>query len=282
MFNEWLTGLIEGDGSIVIPSAGMKKNIPGRPLSETKKRYPFIRIAFHKKDLPLAKYIKKTLGYGTIVSLKSNTVLWTVYEELALIDLIQRLNGNMRTPKYLRLHELIKFKNLEIECLGPDFSNFGNNSWLAGMSDADSNFNITLTKLKKNNFRIQTQWRLEFAQKTYHGYDQLYWASLLSNFLETTLYSRTRQKEEKMYSSFMVIAFNNNSKDIITNYFQTYPLLSSKYLDYKDWTYIRKLEKTHKKDKELLDMVSKIKNSFNNKRINFNWEHLNNKPYKSC
>jgi len=264
MFNKWLTGLIEGDGSIIIPA--------------TSKRYPFIRIAFHKKDLPLAKYLTEILGYGTVNLSGPNTALWTVYQNFALIDLIQRLNGNMRTPKYLRLKKLIEFLNLDIKILDPDTSNIANNSWLAGMSDADSNFNIILTDLKKNNFRIQTQWRLEFAQKTYFGKDQLYWALWLSNFLETSIYCRSRQKEDKIYSSFIVVAFNENSKDIITEYFNKFPLLSSKHLDYKDWLTIRKLEKTEK-NQILYNKVKSTKNSFNNKRLQFNWNHLKNNPY---
>ena len=108
MFNKWLTGLLEGDGSIIIPT-----NLQGN-----KKKYPFIRIAFHKKDLPLAQYLINSLGYGTIyISSSSNIVLWTVYKKHSLIDFIQRLNGNMRTPKHLKLQELIKFLNLDINML---------------------------------------------------------------------------------------------------------------------------------------------------------------------
>jgi hypothetical protein len=39
----------------------------------------------------------------------------------------------------------------------------------------------------------------------------------------------------KEYYAYMVIAYNSRSHQIIRNYFDTFPLYSSKYLAYKDW-----------------------------------------------
>jgi hypothetical protein len=51
----YLTGLIEGDGSIIVPD----------PL--IKKRYALIRICFNMKDLPLGKLLIEKIGHGKIV-----------------------------------------------------------------------------------------------------------------------------------------------------------------------------------------------------------------------
>lgn len=268
-FNCWLTGLIEGDGTIIVPSS----------LRDTKNKllYPHIRIAFHKKDTNLAYKIKDILGYGGVITLKScNMTLWTVSSKLEIIDLIHRLNGNMRTPKLLRLNLLIDWYNCGIPKLGVDSKNINDTSWFSGMSDADSNFNIIVSKRKGNNFRIQRQWRLEFSQKTYHGGDQAYWAMLVSSFLETSLYVRSREKEGKIYSSFIITVFNENSKSILNNYFSKYPLKSSKFLDYQDWLLCGEIETQYKNDtKILLREVKMIKSRMNNSRTQLNWSHLN-------
>jgi len=57
-FSYYLTGLIEGDGTIFVPKTD--RSIKG------KLNYPSIQIVFHLKDLPLALLIQKNLGYGSI------------------------------------------------------------------------------------------------------------------------------------------------------------------------------------------------------------------------
>ena len=51
----YLAGIIEGDGSIIVPD----------PL--IKKRYALVRICFNIKDIPLAEHLMLRLGYGKIV-----------------------------------------------------------------------------------------------------------------------------------------------------------------------------------------------------------------------
>lgn len=281
MLNYWLAGLIEGDGSIIIPN--------------NKLQYPYIRIAFHEKDLPLAKKLTEWVGYGNINEVKSSKlVVWTVYEEEALKDLINRINGKMRTPKVHRLDKLIDWYNLSnkkaghlLVSKGLDSTPLDSNAWLAGMSDADSNFNIIISSpFGRNSIRIQTHWRLEFSQKTYHGYDQLYWGSLISSFLNTTLYSRSREIEGRLYSSFIVMTYSEKSNQTIIDYFNKYPLLSTKYLDFKDWVRVVEIQQKKKEKQnnllrktkistDLLKEVEILKAGMNNKRRRFNWDHLN-------
>jgi LAGLIDADG DNA endonuclease family protein len=87
----------------------------------------------------------------------------------------------MRTPKIeaLPLRRAInwfnQFDNCNIDCLGLDFSPIDSNGWLAGFTDGDGNFSITLTGhfvSKKNGTttgkRVQTFFRLELRQN-YHS-----------------------------------------------------------------------------------------------------------------
>lgn len=278
MFNIWLTGLIEGDGTIIIP-----QNKFVASATKTKKQYPFIRIAFHRKDLPLATWLSEKLGYGKIWEDKGakNSVLWTVSSTKELLDLIARLNGNMRTPKIYRLNKLIDWYNEDFKSdflvkKDLDISPIESNSWLSGMSDADSNFNIIITPRKNGNYRVSRQWRLEFAQKTYYGMDQAFWAMQISAFLNTNLLTRSRVIEfdgvRKTYSSFIVVAHNKESLKIIETYFNKFPLFSSKYLDFKDWEDCGLYSNV--KSKENYDNIFILKNNMNNKRVRFNWNHL--------
>lgn len=272
MFNKWFAGFIEGDGTIIVPEIGEAQ------------RNPIIRIAFHKKDLPLAKKLSEKLNYGSIIEDKGskNGILWSVTALKELRDIIDRINGNMRTPKVHRLDAMIDWINArkeaeEIIKKGLDSTPIGSNSWLSGMSDADAKFNIILTELKNSNYRVVRQWRLEFAQKTYHGKDQGYWAMEVASYIGTHLLSRSRTLESqgvsKMDSSFMIVAQNKESIEKIEAYFNKYPLKSAKNLDFKDWKACG--EYTKIKSKENYEKVIEIKKKMNSKRTQFDFSQIN-------
>lgn len=57
-FSSSLAGLIEGDGTIIVPTT--ERSAKGRI------NYPSIQIVFNLKDLPLALVIQQKLGHGTL------------------------------------------------------------------------------------------------------------------------------------------------------------------------------------------------------------------------
>lgn len=69
----------------------------------------------------------------------------------------------------------------------------------------------------------------------------------------------------------MVIAHNSRSHEIVRNYFDRFPLYSSKYLAYKDWCNVQDLHKIFKED---LDKIKAIKAQFNSKRKLYDFSHL--------
>ena len=77
----------------------------------------------------------------------------------------------------------------------------------------------------------------------------------------------------------MVISHNAARHDKIIKYFNLFPLYSSKYLAFKDWSYGVELSKM--RDGKILTLeeiseVKKIKEQFNSKRKIFDFTHLDN------
>jgi len=75
----------------------------------------------------------------------------------------------------------------------------------------------------------------------------------------------------------MVISHNKQSHIKVINYFDHFPLYSSKYLAYKDWKSVVELlikrEGKTLTNEEILE-VEKVKAQFNKNRILFDFTHL--------
>jgi len=111
-FSYYITGLIEGDGTIHVPKS--ERSVKGSLNN------PSVQIVFHLKDLPLALLIQKELGHGSISRKKGkNAYIYTVNNLDGLLLLVSILNGNMKTNKIYALHKLIdwydQYKSIYIE-----------------------------------------------------------------------------------------------------------------------------------------------------------------------
>jgi len=84
-FGYYLAGLIEGNGLI--------------NSSE------FIEIAFHEKDISLAYYIKKRIGYGKVIIKENNSVKYLVGNK-GLEKLIHLVNGKFLSQS--KINQLIE------------------------------------------------------------------------------------------------------------------------------------------------------------------------------
>lgn len=281
----YLAGLIEADGSFAIHDKD----------SKAKKYRPKILVVFSLPDEPLANKLASITNAGTVYSRKSSgCVIWHIQKIEDVIKIINLINGYMRTPKIEALHRAInwfnEFYNYSIDCLSLDISPLDSNAWLAGFTDGDGNFSITLTdRKKKGNItskRIQTFFRIELRQ-TYHrdvsvekgGASYFVILSKIASYLGVNLLSRTREQKDKVFYAFMVISHNGASHAKVISYFNRFPLYSSKHLAYKDWSYV--VEQTRLRFGKVLTQkeiseIENIKAQFNNKRKSFNFSHLDN------
>ena len=276
----YLAGLIEADGSIAVHDE----------KSEVNKYRPMIIVVFSLPDKALADKLASITNTGKVYhKLNAGYVLWQIQKKEDVIKIISLINGYMRTPKVEALHRTIawfnKFDYRNINCLSLDNSPIDSNSWLAGFSDGDANFSITLTDRKKKgnvtSKRVQTFFRIELRQNYHRGEaaasSYFIILSLIAEYLNVNVYSRTRQKGDKLFFAFMVIAHSSVSHAKVRAYFDRFPLYSSKYLAYKDWC--RVLDIRANADlltKEQIKQVEYIKSQFNSRRKVYDFSHLEN------
>lgn len=133
-------------------------------------------------------------------------------------------------------------------------------------------------------------YRLEIRQTYFKSDDQInnsYFniMSNISNMFNSNLYNRKRylklknQNSYKYYYSFIVAIVSINNLKLVNKYFSKYPLLTSKYLDFKDWSYLLEVIEFHNNKPshpECAKLASNIRKNFNKTRTKFNWDHLDN------
>ena len=85
----------------------------------------------------------------------------------------------------------------------------------------------------------------------------------MANYFSTNVLSRKRIVENKEIFSFIVMSASKSSLIKTSDYFNKYPLLSSKFLDYKSWLYILELQKNKKETISYLDEAINIRQKFN-------------------
>ena len=146
-FISYLTGLIEGDSTIIVPKTERS--------SKGKLDYPSVQIVFHLKNLPLTLLIQQKLGYGALIQKKElNTYILSINDQKGILNLVNLLNGYIRTPKINYLYKLIDWinshnLNLNLTKLPLNTESLKNDSWLSGFIEANGHFSIRTTMTGK-------------------------------------------------------------------------------------------------------------------------------------
>jgi LAGLIDADG endonuclease len=268
-FNTYLAGLIEGDGTIIVPKS---ERSPKGKLN-----YPSIQIVFHLKDLPLALLIQKNLGFGSISRKKGvNAYILSINNKEGILTLIHLLNGNMRTPKINSLYNLIDWSNKT----NPDVfivkasicsRSLDEDAWLSGMIESDGHFSVR-TSLNSKYPKIECKFELSQRQKDHLGFDNKLFLLDIAKFLGTSLKNIRENTEHPQYR---LRTTNLKSNLILVEYLNKFPLFGSKHLDYKNWLKILNLfENRFSYSQDNIDEVLKLKAEMNDKRTIFDWNHL--------
>lgn len=271
-FAAYLAGLIEGDGTIIVPKTVRSP--------KGKLNYPSIQIVFHLKDLPLALIIQKELGFGSITRKKGiNAYILTINNYEGLIFTINLINGNMRTPKIYSLYNLIDFyqtiNKINIDKKPINNSSIDSNPWLSGFIEADGSFQVRTT-ITKNSKYSKFECKIEISQRQidHKGFSNLEFLSKVAKLFDTEV-KKIRLDNPK--PEYRVRTTNLKGNNQVKNYLIKYPLFGSKYLDYIDW--IKVLDIFNKDEHKTVlgkEKIVTIKSGMNNKRTIFTWDHLQN------
>jgi len=275
-FSYYLAGLIEGDGTIIVPKS--ERSPKGRL------NYPSIQIVFNLKDLPLALLIKKNLGHGSINRKKGvNAYIFTINNLEGLILLVNLLNGKLRTNKIYAFWNLIDWLNNKNYTSNKDLGTLNknpidnslltSNSWLAGFIEADGHFSVR-TSMSGKYPKFECKFELSQRQNDHNNFNNLFFLEPIALLLLTTVKSIRLNSLDKQYR----IRTNSLQGNIVLeNYLNNFPLFGTKYLNFKDWISVLIFFKLRlNKSKEIKDQIIAIKSNMNDSRTIFNWDHLQN------
>ena len=125
-FNEWLGGLIDGDGSFKI----------------IRKEYTNCEIIVELKDAKCLYNIKNKLGGSIKLRSGSNSIIYRLHNKKGMINLVNMVNGNIRNSV-----RMIEFRKicilLGIEVIEPKRLTI-ENGWWSGFFDGDGMIEINI------------------------------------------------------------------------------------------------------------------------------------------
>lgn len=91
MLGHYFAGLIEGDGSIIVPVTN--RNQKGKLL------YPKVKITFVDKDAPLAIKLQVIFGSGTLEYPKNTKYVNLLFQDVTSLEKIAVLLNGKELPK---------------------------------------------------------------------------------------------------------------------------------------------------------------------------------------
>lgn len=278
--NFYLAGLVEGEGNFVVP----------KQIYDAKERFSSakVKVAFPLRDKPLAELLQSKFGGNFEVH--RNHIVWIVSDTENLILLCNTINGCLRTPKLYNFYRLIDYLNQKcseslIDKAPLDSSSIDSNAWLAGFSDANGNFSISITQRKNNRKRVQLQYCLEVQP----WYDNVCLSKHIPDLtvslsfcnicekIATLLKCGFYYRSKKFSEMITVAAHTSNSHANVIKYLDKFPLFSSKRLDYDSWKsiYTLQTQQLHLTSSGI-QICESIQQKFNSKRQTFSWFHLKN------
>lgn len=152
-FNEWLGGLIDGDGYFGI----------------SKKKYASLEITMDVRDANCLKIIQNIFGGSLKLRAGTKSIRYRLHDKKGLLNLLNFVNGNIRISKrIIQFNNILTLYNINyVEATKLKF----NNGWLAGFFDSDGTITIN-----KSNFQLsisisqKERYILDIIKEIYGGY----------------------------------------------------------------------------------------------------------------
>lgn len=226
-FGYFLAGLIEGDGWF-----GKKQ----------------LHVIFAEGDASLAYYIKKKIGYGNVYKIKSKkAVRYICKHNLGISKILSLINGKMVSKyKYNQLINHLYPEDFNVTIQPPLNMLSLDNYWLAGFTQADGCFHISVVKSKTHKTGYSV--RLEYSLKQKDDLP----LKLLYDVLKMGNLSKYGTNIWCYKSSGFKTAAN------LINYFDKYNVFAEKYKDYLKFrkVYIMITEGKHLENKGIKKIIS--------------------------
>ena len=125
-FNEYLAGVIDGDGSLLISKAS----------------YPSLEITVETKDIGILQQIRAGLGAGSIRPRSANAVRYRLHTIAGVLDVVNRINGllrnSARVPQLERMCEYYSIPYILAQPLNPS------SAWYSGFFDTDGTITFSM------------------------------------------------------------------------------------------------------------------------------------------
>jgi len=216
-FGYYLAGLIESEGSF-----------QGNQLI----------ISFHELDAPLAYYIKKEIGYGSVSKIQGKRAYKLVISKKAgVLKVIRLIDGKLRG--WSKIEQVKRNWDIELTPANPE-SCLLNDSWLAGFSDAGccAFFQVKAiertqgttttavglrTRRPAAGLRVEIRLNFKVEQKIKD----------LLTLIQATFGGDLGYRKATNTYYYGSTSFTNARK--IIRYFDHYHLLSSKHINYLKW-----------------------------------------------
>ena len=219
-FGYFLAGLIEGDGWF---------------------GYKQLHIIFAEEDTSLAYYIKKRVGHGNVYKIKDKkAVRYICKNKSGLLIILSLINGKLLSNyKYDQLIKHSYSEQFKISILPPLKKLTLDNYWLAGFTQADGCFHISVVKSKTHKTGYSVRLEYSIKQNDKLPLELLYKELQMGNLSQynTGIWC---YKSTGLKTAFSVI-----------NYLDRYNLFAGKYTSYLKYrkVYIMITEGKHLENK---------------------------------
>lgn len=200
----------------------------------------------------------------------------------------------MRTPKNEALNRLINFLRLNYPSLPVDSfkplnnSPINSNAWLAGFwaGSADGDFSVTISHASgySTGYRVKIKTKIE-QRTNYHRavdassgtFSYLDIMTIIAQYFNVNVRHVCRVRSNGEKNSYVVETSGLDSHKIVSSYFLSFPLFSSKYINFLRWLEIHHMQLSgESKTLKGLQHCKEIKNGFNSNLStqNVTWTHL--------
>lgn len=211
-FNQWLAGLIDGDGYLRVSKEG----------------YTSCEITIGIEDSPALIFIKNKLGGSLKARSGSKAFRYRLHHKSGIVNLVQRINGHIRNTK--RIPQLIIVcEKLNIPYIDPTPLTF-ENAWYAGFFDAEGtvtakfdSFSPTIIISLSNKLSIDVEPFLIFNGNIYYDkshYGHYFWIiSAKSDILNMCTYFKMNPVRSHKFKRLALIKYFYKLKSLKAHQF---------------------------------------------------------------